>query len=482
MPTEEIPFSNRQESGYDELAGGSTIAMNVIQDPKGAVSRRPGIQAYSGAPSTVIDSNGLSGIYVTTGGLLFTVGASGAERPIYKVTSGGALKLGGGIAPSGLRGTARPTFAETELLLVIAGGETIEKIVLPLTSDRLGGSPPKASHVIANNTRLLANDVQVDRTKVRFSDTALGDTSYAGHEVWSLGGVGTSGYFTAEANPDDVVGLYGVLSEVLVFGSRTTQVFLPDAATVYSPGPTIEIGMSAPYSFVHNDREVYWIDNFKRMVASDRRSFAPISDPIQRQLDDTTTSDAFGYRVSEAFFEGMVWTLPTDGRTFCWQKGIGWSQWCGWNDTTDQPTQFSVTGLTTNGTSNIVCTSDGKVGEFALDANTDFGTRINAYVVTGYQNRKTDNRKHCKAVRLSLRRGTSSATPGPVGFLQFRDRPGDWSSPIPVDFGSSGDFETVVTFYSLGVYRRRQWMFTYSDTATALALISATEEYEVLSN
>ncbi len=141
MPTEPIPFANLQESGHEELAGASPAAMNVVVDGKGSVLRRPGIQAYSGAPSGVIDANGIVGLHVTVGGTLFAVGGVVAERPIYRVTAGAATAIGAGLPPSGLRGTSRPTFAETELLLAIAGGDALQKVVLnPISSSRMGGS------------------------------------------------------------------------------------------------------------------------------------------------------------------------------------------------------------------------------------------------------------------------------------------------------------------------------------------------------
>ena len=491
MPTEPIPFANLQESGHEVLAGASPIAMNVVVDGKGSVRRRPGIQTYSGAPSTVIDANGISGLYSTVAGDLFAVGAAGPERPIYQVTPGGAAAIGAGIAPAGLRGSGRPIFAETELLLAIAGGEALQKVVLPTTyfaldSSRMGGTfSPVASHVVANNSRLVANDVLVDRTKVRFSDVAQGDTSFAGNEVWSLGGIGTSGYFTAEANPDPVVAVYGVQNEVMVFGSKTTQVFLPDSQLTYAPVASIELGMTGAYSFVKGDRETYWLDHQRRLVVSDRRSFQSLSDPIQRTIDGmTTVEDCFGYRVSDGFLDVPVWSFPTDGRTFVFQKGIGWGQWSGWNDTTNTWAPFSVTALTTppDASVNIVATSDGRIGELSLDANTDLGTRINAYVETGYLNRKTEKYKHCRCVTLTFRRGASTTSPGPQGMLYFRDREGPWSDPIPLDLGASGDTEPTLRFHSLGSYQRRQWKFVFSDTSVALALVAAFEEFEVSDN
>lgn len=476
-----IPFANLQESGFDELGGASPIAANVIVDGKGVVSKRPGIAASS-VTDEVVDAAGLDGIYVSNEGTVYAVGSGVAERSIYQLSSGGALTLAGGGVPYGVRGAGRPVFAETEMLIVIAGGREIEKIVKSTSSpDRLGGTPPIASHVIVQSNRLLANDLLVDLTKVRFSDVALGDTSYANHEVWTFGGVGTSGYFTAEARPDNVVALAENTGEVFVFGQGTLQTFSPDASAIFAPVATIELGCGAPYSVVKVDGDFFWIDQKRRIVKSNGRGYETISDPIQRTLDGMeTTEDAFGYHISLGFVDAMVWTFPTDGRTFAYQKGVGWGQWAGFDGEWTQIMASAVALSPVDGTP-FVATSAGMVGAFSLDATTDFDDAIVASVTTGFINRDTDARKHCKRVRLSLRRGTDGATPGPQGYLRWRDRPGAWEGEIAVDLGNSGETEIVVEYSSLGVYRFRQWQFEFGGTGQ-IALVAATEEFDVLSS
>ena len=252
--TKPIAFVNQQASGWEELAGASPLAMNVMVDGRGCVRRRPGIRSYAGAPSTVVSATGITGIHGTRNRLLIAIGASGAERPIFSLSSGGYTILGGGLPPAGLRGTRRPVFAETEMLLVIAGGENLQKIELATaTSSRLGGNPPFASHVVANHLRLLANDTVVDKAAVRFSDIAGGQTSFAGHEVWTYAGFGTSGYFTAEGKPDDVAALMENTNEVFVPGTGTIQVFQPDPTVTYAPVGTTELGTIASYSIIKVD-------------------------------------------------------------------------------------------------------------------------------------------------------------------------------------------------------------------------------------
>lgn len=483
MPEAPIPFANKQASGYDELAGASPVAMNVVVDGAGAVLRRPGITTTALAPTTSIDAGGIVGLYRTIDGKLFAVGGSNAERTIYVVTSGGALALGGGVPPRGLRGTMRPTFAETEMLLVVAGGAEPQKVVLAsLDSERLGGSPPNATHVIANASRLLLNDVVVDKTKVRFSDVFIGTTSYANAEVWSLGGVGTSGYFTAEGKPDPVVAVHEDTNEVLVFGSQTLQSFVPDAQITYSPVATREIGLSAAYSVIKYDQDFYWIDHLRRIVAGSSRSYDSVSDPIQKTIDAMATfTDAWGAKVLVDFADCLLWTFPTDGRTFMFQKGIGWSQWAGQSAGNWAPLGIGAVFQPFDGTDPIVGMTDGRIGTFSFDVSTDFGTPIRASVRTGYQNHDTDKLKLCRCLYLSLRRGETTSATGPQAILRWRDRPGAWEAEVPVDLGESGDTEIMVPLRGLGTYRRRQWEFEYMGTER-LALVGATEDFQVLTS
>jgi len=480
-----IPFSNHQASGQEELGGASPTAMNVVIDATGTVRRRPGIDAYSGAPSTVVDANGLSGLYVLNDGRLFAVASSPAERPIYYVTSGGAVALGGGLPQAGLVGTSRPTFAETELLLVIAGGSEMQQILLSgPTSTRLGGSPPLASHVIANSSRLLANDVFVDRTKVNFSGVFEGDTDYSGSASWpnSPDPTNPPGFFTAAARPDDIAGLFESTNEAMAFGTQTLQIFSPDSVQVYSPTATREIGCSAPYSVIKRDQEFFWLDHLRRFVKSDGRGMDVLSDPIKKTLEGISTiADCFGFRVLTGPVDALVWVFPTDGRAFCLQAGGGWSQWSGWDDATNNWAALAVScaAMRTDSTfANVVGTTDGKIGQLSLDTNTDLGTRIRAYVESGYLSRGTDKRKHSKLVKLKFKRGTTSSSSAPQAIFGWRDRPGAWAE-IPVSLGAAGDTDPVVEFRSLGTYTTREWKLEFSGTDD-FVLVSATEEFDVL--
>jgi hypothetical protein len=468
-----------QESGREQLAGASPTAVNVIVDGKGAVRRRPGIATYSGAPSSAVDSSGIRGLYLTAGGELFAVGAvTGSSARIYRVTAGGASSLSEG--PSALlNGAQRPIFAETEALLVFATGGDLQKVdLVTFSSARLGGSPPVATHVIANNSRLLANNAE-SLNRINYSDQASG-SSITGHETWD--GSLTSGFFPADARPDTVVALHENTNEVFAFGTTNVQAFAPDPSITYASVTTREYGCSAPYSVIKVDQRFAWLDHQRRIVVSDGRGIEIVSAPIQQTLHDmTTATDAFGYRVFHGPVDCLVWTFPTDGRTFAYQIGGGWAEWLSWNDGTNNWQPFPVTAHTIRPDTgqNLVGTSAGKIGVLKSSAQDDLGTLINAHVTTGFVDRENSRRKWCKHVKLVLKRGFATSSTAPVGFLQYRDDYGAWQDMIPVSFGGSGDHVAEVPIDSLGIYRRRQWRFTFSGSEE-FVLAEATEDYDVL--
>lgn len=475
-----IPFGNREASGQAELAGASPISFNVLTDAAGAVHRRPGLAARSGFISTSIDSDGIIGVYVTADGSCYAV-SGGWLRSIYKVSAGATnLSLVGGY--SLLEGTERPMFAETEALLVVASGLQMQKVILSSgASSRLKdtASPsdhPKATHVVAHSSRLVANDSDYPGF-VRFSDQAAG-SSYAGHEYWLLAGIGTSGYVSADARPDPILAIWDNTNEVFVFQSRTLQVFNPDAIAGYAPVATRQVGCGAAYSVIPFDQAFCWMDDQRRFVLSDGRSFQVLSDPIAQTLRDlTTVSDCFGYRFNEGYADVMVWTFPTEGLTFAYQQGVGWSRWAGWDGNWSA---FPVTAHQTTTESNIVGLSDGRIAELKNSNLTDYDDPIRAYVESGFQNHGTSARKKCQSVRITLKRGKTSGSTAPVGWLGWRDRPGVTSGRIPVSLGASGDTEAVVPFYSLGMpYRTRSWFFEFSGT-DELVLANAIENFQVL--
>lgn len=468
-----IPFAPQQATGLDELAGAGREAFNVVIDAAGSVRRRPGIEQWS----TETLPSEIQAIHATVSGRVYALSGIGPVRDFYRVTPTGATHLPG----IDLIGDLTPCIAETESVLVFAAGNAPVKLRLDTeVTSNLGGPPPQASHVIAQSSRLLMNDTQLDKTKVYYSSPALG-SSFAGFEEWN--GAGSSGFFTAESRPDPVVAIAENTNEAFVFGTTTVQVWSPNERTVFFPTSTREHGLIAPYSLVKVEQTFFYLDHRRRFVLGDGREAQVISQPIQRTLDEMeTVADCIGFRVQLGPVDAVCWHFPTDGRTFVFQKEAGWGQWSGWLDPENNLAPLTIRSATHNPLTNesLVGLEDGKVGVFKTAATTDLGARIIARVTTGFINRGTDSRKHCQKVRIAMRRGESVGSgDGPQAWLKWRDRPGDWEASIPIALGNSADREIVLEFPSLGVYRRREWQFEFSGTDD-LVLTAASEEFEVL--
>jgi hypothetical protein len=490
MPSEPVRFGI-QESGQTTMAGAAAVAINVIVDARGAVYRRPGIRAATNLTPDVVDSAGVIGLYQPQDGLtdMLAVG-NGARRKIYRLTASGAPSLSEGMGANldDLTGTGRPVFAETEAMVAIAGGMDIQRVFNasfpavnpPYFSARLGGSPPHASHVLSNQERLLANNTDLgSRDAVQWSGLAAG-SSYAGHEDWTSG-AGTGGTFFGESRPDPNNAIAETAANIMVFGKTTTELWAPDPSQVYAFVASRDYGNVATYGIARGDSTFAWMDQKRRIVVSDGRTFQTVSDPIQRTLDGLAkVDDCFAYRVTLGPVDGFAFTFPTDGRTFFMQVGGGWSQWHGM--TASVFTLFPVLShfrRVDNG-ENVVGLTNGKIGALSLDAFDDMGSTLEASVTSGFQDHGTDALKHCKALNLIFARPSLTGTSTATVFVSYRDGEGAWSDPITHKF-TAYDQSPEVPLRSLGTYRRRDWRVQWGD-GQDVRLVSATEEFTVLSH
>jgi hypothetical protein len=493
---EPVNFGNHQQSGHEPLAGASPLAVNVVLDAAGAVHRRPAVVARDDGnprtgpdfrPDRVSAEGPIIGLHSTATGRVFAVDAPNPFSRVYELSGAQVVNLSQ--TPQGqLTGGLRPIFAETEAMLVIATGAIPSKVLFstPASVAPLGGGPPKASHVIAHEARLLANDLD-SRNLIRYSNQATG-SSTAGHEDWQS--VLNTGFFVAGARPDPVVALHENSNDVFGFGTTNVQLFgaAPKPDT-YAPSNTREFGCSAPYSVVKFDQNFGFIDGHRRVVLTDGRDYQVISQDIQQTLDDMTdVSDGFGYRVTQGPVDALCWGFPQDGRTFVYQAASkGWSIWQGWNDRTNNfaplPLQCAVrvpeTGEMLVGFT-IIDSGGALQGDVGALSNRVFRDdlrhgdyqKIVARVDTGYLDRGTSGRKLCRALRLTWK-GVPS--PDTAAWIQWRDEGGPWEHQRQIEIGHQS--ETILR--SLGVYRRRQWRVIFEGSAE-LVLARAEEEFELL--
>jgi hypothetical protein len=158
MPQEAIPFVNNQSSSWESLGGASPAAHNILVDGRGTIRRRPGITTYDGAPNASVDAGGIIGLHQSETGELYAVADSATpSRQIYRVKPAGSVSISGVAGSRDLRGTGRPVFAETEALVVIAGGQEVQKIILA-TNELPARRQPAAGDAHCSAGRAVAGE------------------------------------------------------------------------------------------------------------------------------------------------------------------------------------------------------------------------------------------------------------------------------------------------------------------------------------
>lgn len=468
MESKPIPILPLQASGHSEIGGASPVAINVVADATGAVTRRPGIRSTSRFSGTLAGE--VTGIWQTRTGKMI---ATHSDVPgAYAVSLVSATSSTVIMNTSGDR---QPQFVETEGMLAWADGRRPNRYRL---SDGdvgpLGAAPPRCTHLCSNSSRLLANDLD-NVTHVNYSAPATGGATDP-HESWNEGqtAFGTSSFFAAEATPDPVIALASNSNEVYAFKATMGTAFAPDATSVFVPTSSLEVGISAPRSLIADDTAFAWLDNRRRFVLSALRGFEPISEPIQATIDAMArVDDCWGFRYHHGAVDALVWVFPTDGRAFAYQRGVGWAQWLGPANTAFPATAYHDVRDTRE---HLVGLATGQIGDLQPGVEGDMGATFGASVTTGFANHGTDRVKRCMAIRVAMRRGLSSSPESSL-LIEWRDGLGAWSGPVRVGMGQSGDTEIVREVRGLGTYRRRQWRFSFHG-AEALHLAGVEEDFE----
>lgn len=463
MPTAPMFFGNNQESGDQALAGASALAINVLIDGKGAVRRRPGLSMWTGFPATIPATSQIDGIDEFEGDAYWV----NAARTIYRLDPATAVATDLSTAGinSTLDGQGRPMFAKTPFRLAIAGGGLATKVDSgAAVAARLTSFP--STQIVALASRLFTDDL-TDKTaigKIRASGT--GQTDELTFDPLNV--------ISAEARPDAIVSLTENANEAFAIGSSTVQVFSPDATAILAPGRAVNRGSAAAFSVIKVDEDLAWFTDLKRFVIGDGRSLNDVSAPIGATLDDMTEfSDMWGFRLNMDQFDCLVWACPSDGRTWCYQNGGGWSQWHTWNGNGQGPFAVTAHHLLSATKTHLAGLATGQIVKFDSAATTDLGQTIKAEVTSGFQNRDTDAVKHCREARLTFKRGTATATE-PHVLLSWRDDLGGYCDPIRIGLGTTGDNVFTVRLNSLGAYRARDWKMEF--TAAADFVLARAEE------
>ncbi len=459
-----IPLDAGLALGSDDMSGGTQVLTNWLVDSAGVNRVRPGLESLglTGLPALPI-----IGMHPLGDSLFLAT----SDRRLWRHRRGSTavFPLSDLSDPTTLLdGSERAVFTSDSLRLVVAGGGFLQKweggplsarLVTVIDDVHLN---PKSTHVVYLGNYLVANDISTPN-QILWSD--LGDGL---HGSWFA-----LNFNTADADPDPVVAVYATLREIFAFGRRTLQIFgiSSDPFTPFAATEAVRLGLSAPYSVVPFEQGFGFLEDInevRRIVASNGRTWKTVSDEISSDLDDMErVDDCWGVRFGIGTWSLAGWVFPSAGRFYV-HDGTRWSTFAAFDTATGRYVPLDVNTAIPWPEEHLVIfgTGAGQVLRLGRRTRTDVGENIVATRSTGAYDWGTIKRKRCLAWRALLKRGTAAlGTREALLEVRKRDDGGPWSGWYQLPCGFEDDKRTHVLQHPGGVYRRRNYELRYSGTA-----------------
>jgi len=141
-------------------------------------------------------------------------------------------------------------------------------------------------------------------------------------------------YATAEAAPDNLVGVGTTKQNIWLFGEQSIEVYYnsggPDFPFQRVPGAIIDLGCAAITSVAEIEGVLYWMSHKGTIVKNQGYGFEVVSTPgIEYQVSTyTTKDDAVGYTYALEGRTFYVINFPTHNKTWVLDTRSGqWHEW-----------------------------------------------------------------------------------------------------------------------------------------------------------
>jgi len=397
------------------------------------------------------------------GGVLYVV--SGTE--LYSVDSSGTGTLKGTIA-----GTSRVSMADNGTQILIANGTatgytfTVAGGLVTITD----GDYPTADTVRFIDTYFVANN---SASAGQFNISASNDGTN-----WDA-----LDFATAEGSPDSLRAVEVDHRELWLMGSKTIEVWqnFGDPDFPFQRVALVEKGLHATHAYTRLDNSVFWLGDDLVIHRADQYSPVRVSThAIEEAIRKySTTSDCFAYAYYDAGHAFVVFTFPTELKT--WVYDIASGMW-------HERVSLSLGRHISNAHSfvynkNIVgdYRENGKLYQLAMDTFSDNGTAIERTATTPVL---SNDRKRMlwHSLELDFESGTGLITgqgSAPLVALEWSDDGGrSWSNQYFTSMGKIGQHETRAIFRRLGQSRQRNYRIKISDPVK-VALYAAHAEVEM---
>lgn len=435
MPWRPFPLDQPWHPTLDELAlpSGSTVMENCyINEAKGH-SRFPNLSLFVTLPNpgrVFLWAFRDELVAVTSLGRIYMLGRNGEIDD----------RTGAPVAV-----LERPTFAETDDGLLVAGGGAI--IALGAKTARvLSDDAPETTHVAYSKGYVLAPEKRSGL--VHYSNPGFFDQ-------WDA-----LNFVSAEDKPDPVTAVaVNAFNEILLAGPRSCEMYRtsPSGDAPFYQFASLGQGLYAPYVLCEARTGFWCVSMRKQLVALSLGGGKPASADVQGILDGL--ADWTGAWLSELLVEGdqfLILGLPRattpyggTGRVLLRDASSGhWSELYDWDARTGRPSRRKLWSVANTTYGTFAGGEDGKIYRLTSTAAPESPSRmawrsapIAASALAGGAERVWINDIR---LRVRRRRGPVNRPPTERIYMRCRLDDGPWSEPIAADLEHSIDADTAL--------------------------------------
>lgn len=452
--------------------GHAAVLKNFLVNEAGTNVSRPGLCDFAYTHAYPVE--GLH--YCASANRLIVV--TNDLRRFYSITSAGVATS---VTADVLAGTGRPVFAEDGSYLAVAGGGALQRWsgsgnfgAFPSAGD--DNPPEESTHIVYLDGYWLNHEITGDMQQIYFA----GPTSTL-RTQWDA----SSDMVSAEGLPDGVSALAVLFRELYAFGVNSTEIFqnFGDSVSPFSRTFFIDKGIIAAHSVVQADNTLWWLDSDRRFVRMEGRTPIMISEAIDSTIRGlSTVSDCWGAKIDIGGFYLIVWSFPTEQRTFAYDyKSKTWSEWQTFADSDWSLFRMNAYAYSRTWDKHLIGdTVTGNVFELSFDNHSDGDDLRKCLRRTGIINHQTFTRKRNIYYEFDIKRGVgTSGQTEPTLELRVKDDDKSWSDPIEFELGYTGEFLHSVRVHVGGIYRQRQIEFSISDEVEC-RISALRENFEVM--
>lgn len=458
---------------YERALRNSPFAVNLVNTligPAGENIDRPSLASFGS-----LSSDEIIGLHMFNSLII----AVTSDRKVWSTNSTG---LTTDITSVSLPGEDRAQFIDDGTSVYIAGGATPLVWTPGSTTALLTGSPPETTHLSFLDGYLIANRRSVaEKNKVMQFAAFEAPTSWSGINI-----------FSANAEPDEIMGHTVCQRELYVVGEKTTEVW-QNVGTYPVPflrAFVFNFGTQSPYSILSHENLVFFLDSQRRVIQIAGRTPTYLSEAIDQELSTYgTVDDCFSSVFSWNGSTHILFTFPTEGKAWSIDlRNQQWSEWRGYGTNGwESPKIGALVYDSVEKRGYVGDPETGSIWKLQDDVKTDAGGAFKRMRTFSYYDGGASVRKKCNFLRFNVKRGVATAHSGttsqtnPTMELRWRNEDGNWSDYRRADLGAIGTTKGYYTFRRLGQYRTRQYEYQLSDPSE-VTVIGAESDDEVLTS